>query len=72
MRGQGKHTGRVWRHFLKEVRPAGIDFYLRELVIVEAGPAHFCIVQRKTQWFDQVQLCACIGAQTDDVAGIRR
>ena len=40
--------------------------------IVEAGPLERAIVDRETEWFDQVQRAAGRGAQTRDVAGIGR
>ncbi|BAV72427.1 hypothetical protein PCAU_0218 [Pseudomonas chlororaphis subsp. aurantiaca] len=41
-------------------------------VVVEAGPAQALVVHFETQWLDQMQVAAAIGAQPDYVAGIRR
>jgi hypothetical protein len=49
-----------------------MDAHLRVFVIVEARAAHFRIVERKPKGLDQMKPSACIGAQTNDVAGIRR
>ncbi len=46
--------------------------YSRVLVVIQAGAAQLLVVKFKTQGADQMQLCAGIGAQTDDVAGVRR
>jgi len=42
------------------------------LVIIEAGTAQALIVQLEAQRFYQVQTAAGIGAEPDNVAGIRR
>src|ERR1700674_753045 len=43
---------------------------VRELVIVQAGAAHLCVVEGKTEWLYQMQTHTGIGAQPNDVAGI--
>ena len=43
-----------------------------EFVIVQAGSQQLLVLQRKPQRFDQVQLRAGIGTESDDVAGVRR
>jgi hypothetical protein len=42
------------------------------LVIIESGPAQALVVEFEAQRLDQMQGAAAIGAQPDDVAGIRR
>ncbi|MNR67286.1 hypothetical protein D3C85_1911990 [compost metagenome] len=41
-------------------------------MVIQAGAAQALIVHLEAQRFDQVQLAAGIGAQADDVAGVRR
>ncbi|BAO59735.1 hypothetical protein PPC_0388 [Pseudomonas protegens Cab57] len=41
-------------------------------VIVEAGAAQALVVHFETQRLDQMQVAAAVGAQPDNVAGIRR
>ncbi len=40
-------------------------------MVVQAGSAQLFVLKVKSQWFDQMELGAGIGAQADDVAGIR-
>ena len=42
------------------------------LVVVEPGAAQALVVQLKADRLDQVQVAAAVGAQPDNVAGIRR
>ena len=42
------------------------------LVVVEAGPAQAFVIHLEAQRFDQMQVAATVGAQPDNVAGIRR
>ena len=37
-----------------------------------AGGIELFVFQRKAQWFYQMQVCACVGTQPDNVAGIGR
>ena len=41
-------------------------------VVVETGPAQALVVHLEAQRFDQMQVAAAVGAQPDNVAGIRR
>ena len=41
-------------------------------VVVETGTAQAFVVHLETQRFDQMQVAAAVGAQPDNVAGIRR
>lgn len=43
-----------------------------ELVIIEPGAAQAFVIQFEAQGLDQMQGAAGIGAQPDDIAGIRR
>jgi hypothetical protein len=49
-----------------------VKTHLRELVVVQTGAAQFRVVQREAQRLDQVQSAAGIGAEPDDIAGVRR
>src|SRR5690554_1225773 len=40
--------------------------------VVQPGPPHLFVFQGKPQRFDQVQLAAGVGAEPDDIAGVRR
>ncbi|MNP40129.1 hypothetical protein D3C76_1337410 [compost metagenome] len=42
-----------------------------ELVIVQPGAAQALVVPRKAHWLDDMQTEPGIGAQADDIAGIR-
>ncbi|MNN66136.1 hypothetical protein D3C81_1816930 [compost metagenome] len=42
------------------------------LVVVQPGAAQALVVQFEAEGFDQVQMAARVGAQPDNVAGIRR
>ena len=42
------------------------------LVVVETGPAQALVIHLEAQRFDQMQVAAAVGAQPDNVAGIRR
>lgn len=42
------------------------------LVVVQPCPAQALVVQFEADRLDQVQVAAAVGAQADDVAGIRR
>ena len=39
-------------------------------MVIQACTTHARIIERKTEWFDQMKLCSCIGAQANDVAGV--
>ncbi|MNT14385.1 hypothetical protein D3C72_1493870 [compost metagenome] len=41
------------------------------LVVVEAGAAQTFVVQLEAQRLDQMQVAAAVGAEPDNVAGIR-
>lgn len=41
-------------------------------VVVETGAAQALVVHLETQRFDQMQVAAAVGAQPDNVAGVRR
>ena len=47
-----------------------MNFYLRQVVIIEAGAPQALVVQAKAQRLDQVQRRAGVGAQPDGIAGI--
>ena len=61
---------------LAEARQAAVQIGMplerSVLVIIEAGTAQALVVQLEAQWFDQMQTAAGIGAEPDNVAGIRR
>ncbi|MFD2423589.1 hypothetical protein ACFSUI_05060 [Ralstonia solanacearum] len=44
----------------------------RVFVIVQSGAAHARVLERKAEWFDQVQLRAGVGAQADHIARVGR
>lgn len=50
----------------------GMGLQRGELVIIEPGTAQAFVVQFEAQRLDQMQGAARIGAQPDDIAGIRR
>ena len=52
--------------------PISVYFHLGIVMVIQAGPSHFCVVKRKAERLNQMQLGAGVGAQADDVAGIRR
>ena len=41
------------------------------LVVIEACPSQFGVIDGEPQWLDQMQREPGIGGQTDDVAGVR-
>ena len=49
-----------------------VDLNVGPFPVIQTGAPQFRIIQDKAQWFDQVQPAACIGAKSDDIAGIRR
>jgi hypothetical protein len=49
-----------------------MNFDVREIVIVEAGPPQALVIQAKSQRLDQMQSGAGVRAQANDVAGITR
>ncbi|EDT11909.1 hypothetical protein BgramDRAFT_1515 [Paraburkholderia graminis C4D1M] len=49
-----------------------MHIHLGVLVIVEAGAAQLGVVERKAERLDQMQTCAGVRTQADDVAGVRR
>ena len=50
----------------------GMALERRVLVVIEPGAAQALVVQLKTDRLDQMQVAAAVGAQPDNVAGIRR
>src|SRR3984957_4050272 len=50
---------------------AGVYLDRRKVVIVETGALQALVIEPKPQWFHQVQSRAGVGAQADDIAGIR-
>ncbi len=50
----------------------GVSLERRVLVIIQPGAAQPLVIQLKAQRLDQVQAAAGIGAEPDNVAGIRR
>ena len=42
------------------------------LVVIETGTTQALVIQLEAQRFDQMQVAAAVGAQPDNVAGIRR
>lgn len=50
--------------------PVGMNPEFGVFVIIQSGAAKVSVIQRKTEWLDQMQFRAGIGGQTDDVAGI--
>ena len=71
-RGQGKYSVFVGLVFVEKVVPVPVNFDGGKFVVVQPGPAHFGVVKGKSQGFDQMELCAGVGAKADDVAGIGR
>jgi hypothetical protein len=49
-----------------------VCLHVHELTIIKACAPQPLLVQVESQWFDEVQVGSCIGAQTNDVAGVRR
>ena len=49
-----------------------MNFDFRKIVIVQAGPLQTFVIQAKSQRLDQMQSGAGVGAQPNDIAGIRR
>ena len=68
--GKGKQA-RVAQAF-KATGQVGMALERRVLVVIEPGPAQALVVQLKTDRLDQMQVAAAVGAQPDNVAGIRR
>ena len=56
--------------FGQEGSPVLVHFHCRVIVIVKPGTLHFGVVKGETEWLDQVQLGARVGAQANDVAGV--
>ena len=52
--------------------PVFVNLHGGKFMVVQSGTAHFRVIERESQWFDQMQLCTGIGAQTNDVSGVRR
>jgi hypothetical protein len=46
----------------------GMPMYLRVFVVVQSSPAQMFIVDRKTQWFNQMQAAAGVGGKSNHVA----
>ena len=57
---------------LKATGQVGMPLEWRILVVIEPGTAQALVVQLKTDRLDQMQVAAAVGAQPDNVAGIRR
>lgn len=68
--GEGEHPR------LADARQAtveiGVAFERRVLVIIQARPSQTLVVEFETQRLDQMQAAASVGAEPDNVAGIRR
>src|SRR5690606_5059612 len=67
---QGEHAGRL--HGGEAAVQTGVGLYPGVFVIIQPGTAQPLVIQLETQWLDQMQLAAGIGAQTDDVARVGR
>jgi len=70
-------TGREREHSRRLERCQGsgeiiMDFQARVLVIIQSRAFELTIIQLKSKWADQMQMCPGIGAQTDNIAGIGR
>lgn len=50
--------------------PSFMDGYRCEFVIIQSGPPYLFIVQRKTEWFDQMKSYAGIRAQANNIPGV--
>lgn len=72
VRGHGEHPLRVGVFVAAKTGPILVHFHRRIVVVIKSCTLHLGIVQRKSQGFDQMQLHAGIGAQADNIAGIRR
>ena len=68
--GEGKQT-RV-TEALEAAVEIGVSLERRVLMIIQPGAAQPFVVQLETQRFDQVQAATGVGAEPDNVAGIRR
>lgn len=66
----GQNASRFDR--LNEGCQIGILPDLAIFMIIQSGAAQAFVVQLESQRFDQVQLAATVGAQADNVAGVRR
>src|SRR5690554_383330 len=49
-----------------------MDLYRSVFAVIQAGTPHLLVFQREAQGFNQVQLTAGVGAEPDDIAGVRR
>lgn len=66
--GAGKQP---WRFdLLQKILEGPMHLHLRPFVVVEAGAFQFAVVKLEAQWADKMQLCAGIGAEADDIAGV--
>ncbi len=72
MRGQREHARRIRLFGGHQRVPAVMHAHRCVLVIIQARAPHAGIFERKSQWFDQMQLRAGIGAQANHIAGVRR
>lgn len=68
--GKGEQA-RVVKAFKAAVK-IGVSLEWRVLVIIQTGTAQPLVIQFEAQWLDQVQATTGIGAEPDNVAGIRR
>ena len=69
---KGEHLCRRAARYPHQCRPVRMDSQRGVFVVVKAGAAQARIIERERERRDQVQIATGIGAQADDVAGIRR
>jgi hypothetical protein len=51
--------------------PVGVDGDFREIAVVEARAFQLTIFEVEAEWFDEVEACTSVGAEADDVPGVR-
>src|SRR5450759_1675974 len=68
--GEREHARRI--ECRQAIRQSIMHAQARKLVIIQPGAKQLFILQREAERFDQMQLATGIGAQADDIAGVRR
>jgi hypothetical protein len=68
--GEREHACRV--EFRQAIRQSFVNLQGRKFVIIQSRAYQLLVFEREAERLDQMQLATGVGAQTDDVAGIRR
>src|SRR5690606_19130913 len=72
-RALGSQPEQALRFFgFKKALVISVYLYRRVLAVIQPRPAHLLVFQRESQGFDQMQAAAGVGAEPDDIAGVRR